>query len=211
MIFQSARLGNSYYLPFQFNVCLNLSPFSFQQLLYIKYTTRLKKFISSKLNFKNIYIMIRDSLLSSALLTFMETVIWPFRAGSLRSPTSNFLTSQFDQSSKRLNQSFDFTSKNYFSLSPRKNVSQDKFLKFVLPSIAWRFYCEFYAKTSKINCAFTSPGGLLFNCHSWIFYMLYYNSRAFLWFNNSSKIPCAKPWFFLQSFAEFHRLWKCWR
>ena len=52
MIFQSARLGNSYYLPFQFNVCLNLSPFSFQQFLSIKYTPRFKTFISIKLNFK---------------------------------------------------------------------------------------------------------------------------------------------------------------
>ena len=83
--FQSARLGNSYYLPFQFNVCLNLSPFSFHQFLYMKYTPRLKKFISSKLNFKYIYILKEDSLLSSTLLTFMETVVWPFRAGSLRS------------------------------------------------------------------------------------------------------------------------------
>ena len=30
---------------FQFNVCLNLSSFSFQQFLCIKYTTRLKKFV----------------------------------------------------------------------------------------------------------------------------------------------------------------------
>ena len=64
LIFQSVRLGNSYYLlqrfesirffrlwsavrrliiyHFQFNVCLNLSPFSFQQFLCIKYTTRLR-------------------------------------------------------------------------------------------------------------------------------------------------------------------------
>ena len=54
----------------------------------------------------------------------------------------------------------------------------------------------FYAKTSKMNCSFTSLGALLFNCPSWIFYMLYYNSRAFLRCNNSSKIPCTKPWFF---------------
>ena len=43
---------------FQFNVCLNLSSFSFQQFLCIKYTTRLKKFMSSKSNFKKIYISI---------------------------------------------------------------------------------------------------------------------------------------------------------
>ena len=47
-----------------------------------------------------------------------------------------------------------------------------------------------------MNCAFTSLGRLLFNCPSWIFYMLYYNSRALLRYNNSSKIPCTKPWFF---------------
>ena len=28
-----------------------------------------------------------------------------------------------------------------------------------------------YAKTSKMNCAFTSLGALLFNCPSWIFFM----------------------------------------
>ena len=57
-----------------------------------------------------------------------------------------------------------------------------------------------------MNCAFTSLGGLLFNCPSWNFYMLYYNSRVFLRYNNSSKIPCTKPWFFLQSFANFATL-----
>ena len=49
---------------FQFNVCLNLSSFSFQQFLCIKYTTRLKKFMSSKSNFKKIYISISLAYLS---------------------------------------------------------------------------------------------------------------------------------------------------
>ena len=53
-----------------------------------------------------------------------------------------------------------------------------------------------------MNCAFTSLGGLLFNCPSWIFYMLYYNSRALLRYNNSSKIPCTKPWFFPSKFCK---------
>ena len=46
------------------------------------------------------------------------------------------------------------------------------------------FYA-FYAKTSKVNFAFISLDGLLFNCPSWISYMLYYNSRALLRYNNS--------------------------
>ena len=50
----------------------------------------------------------------------------------------------------------------------------------------------FYAKTSKVNFAFTPLNGLLFNCPNWIFYMLYYNSRALLKYNDSSKIPCTK-------------------
>ena len=53
-----------------------------------------------------------------------------------------------------------------------------------------------------MNCAFTSLGALLFNCPNWIFYMLYYNSRDLLWFNNSSKIPCTKPWFFPSKFRK---------
>ena len=60
----------------------------------------------------------------------------------------------------------------------------------------------FYAKTSKMNCAFTSLGALLFNCPSWIFYMLYYNSRVLLRYYNSSKIPCTKPWFFPSKFRK---------
>ena len=46
------------------------------------------------------------------------------------------------------------------------------------------FYA-FYAKTSKVNFAFISLDGLFFNCPSWIFYMLNYNSRALLRYNNS--------------------------
>jgi len=53
-----------------------------------------------------------------------------------------------------------------------------------------------------MNCAFTSLGGLLFNFPSWIFYMLYYNSRALLRYNDSSKISCTKPWFFHFIFYE---------
>ena len=34
------------------------------------------------------------------------------------------------------------------------------------------------------------------------FYMLYYNSRDFLRYNNSSKIPCTKPWFFPSKFCK---------
>ena len=117
-------------------------------------------------------------------------------------PHLTFLLVNSYQSNKRLNQYFDFTSKNYFSWSPRKNLSQDRFSEFVLPSVAWRFQRTFYAKTSKMNCAFTSLSGLLFNCPSWIFYMLYYNSRALLGLNNSSKIPCTKPWFFPSKFRK---------
>ena len=69
-------------------------------------------------------------------------------------------------------------------------------MEFVLPAVAWQFQRAFYAKTSKMNSTFASLGGLLFNCPSWIFYMLYYNSRALLRCNNSSKIPCTKPRFF---------------
>ena len=53
-----------------------------------------------------------------------------------------------------------------------------------------------------MNCAFTSLGALLFNCPSWIFYMLYYNSTDLLWFNNCSKIPCTKPCFFPSKFRK---------
>ena len=53
-----------------------------------------------------------------------------------------------------------------------------------------------------MNCAFTSLDGLLFNCPSWIFYMLYYNSRALLRLNNSSRIPCTKPRFFPSKFRK---------
>ena len=40
-----------------------------------------------------------------------------------------------------------------------------------------------------MNCAFTSPDGLLSNCRSWVFYMLCYISGAFPRYSNSSKIP----------------------
>ena len=60
-----------------------------------------------------------------------------------------------------------------------------------------------YAKTSKMNCAFTSLDRLFFNCPSWIFYMLYYKSGAFLRYNNSSKILRTKPWFSLSKFLKF--------
>ena len=46
-----------------------------------------------------------------------------------------------------------------------------------------------------MNCAFTSLDRLFFNCPSWIFYMLYYKSGAFLRYNNSSKILRTKPCF----------------
>ena len=52
------------------------------------------------------------------------------------------------------------------------------------------------------------PLGLPFNCSSWIFYMLYYNSRALLRYNNSSKIPCTKPWFFPLKFPKISFLMK---
>ena len=85
---------------------------------------------------------------------------------------------------------------------------QDHFSEFVLPPVAWRFQPAFYAKSSKMNCAFTSHGGLLFNCPSWIFYMLHYNSRALLRYNDSSKISCTKPWFFSSKFRKISLLTK---
>ena len=54
-----------------------------------------------------------------------------------------------------------------------------------------------------MNCAFTSLDRLFFNCPSWIFYMLYYKSGAFLRYNNSSKILRTKPWFSLSKFRKF--------
>ena len=101
---------------------------------------------------------------------------------------------------KRLNQSFDFTSKNYLLITTKK-CEWRQFFEFVLPP-GYVTVLTFYAKTSKMNCAFTSLGGLLFNCPSWIFYMMYYNSRALLRYNNSSKIPCTKPWFFPSKFRK---------
>ena len=71
--------------------------FCYQQFLYMKYIPRLKKFLSSKLNFKNIYILMQDSFILSSVLV-----------------------------------------KTIFSWSLR-NVSQDNFLEFVLPAVAWRF------------------------------------------------------------------------
>ena len=85
---------------------------------------------------------------------------------------------------------------------------QDNFSEFVLPPVAWRFQLAFYAKSSKMNCAFTSHGGLFFNCPSWIFYMLHYNSRALLRYNDSSKISCTKPWFFSSKFRKISLLMK---
>ena len=70
------------------------------------------------------------------------------------------------------------------------------FMEFMLPPVAY------YAKTSKVNFAFTSLDGLLFNCPSWIFHMMYCNSRALLRYNNSSKIACTKPWFFPSTFRK---------
>ena len=70
---------------FQFNVCLNLSPFHFQQFLCIKYTTRLKKFMSSKCNFKKIYISI--SLADLSIVDIYGNGRLIFQAGSLRSST----------------------------------------------------------------------------------------------------------------------------
>ena len=78
---------------------------------------------------------------------------------------------------KRLNQSFDFTSKNYLLITTKK-CEWRQFFEFVLPP-GYVTVLTFYAKTSKINCAFTSLGGLLFNCPSWIFYMLYYNNGLY--------------------------------
>ena len=54
-----------------------------------------------------------------------------------------------------------------------------------------------------MNCTFTSLSALLFDWPSWIFYMLYYNSRAFLRYHNSSKIPCTKPRFFPSKFCNY--------
>ena len=79
------------YLPFSIQ-CLSesLSVFFPAISLYKKHhTTQIKKLMSSKSNFKKIYFLIKDSILSFALLTFIETAVWPFMiiAGSLRSPT----------------------------------------------------------------------------------------------------------------------------
>ena len=89
-----------------------------------------------------------------------------------------------------------------------KKCESRQLLEFVLPAVAWGFSRAFYAKTSKINSSFASLGGLLFNCPSWIFYMLYYNSRALLRYNDSSKISCTKPWFFSSKFRKISLLMK---
>ena len=91
-----------------------------------------------------------------------------------------------------------------FSWSPRKNVNSRQFFGVcVTPGCVTISTC-ILCKTSKMKCAFTSLGGLLFNCQSWIFHMLYYNSRTFLRYNDSSKISCTKPWFFP---LKFRKIW----
>ena len=59
-----------------------------------------------------------------------------------------------------------------------------------------------------MNCPFTSLGELFFNCPSWIFHMLYYNSRALLRYNDSHKISCTKPWLFPLKFPKISLLMK---
>ena len=90
-----------------------------------------------------------------------------------------------------------------FSWSPRKNVnSRQFFFSLCYPRLRDDFNVHFYAKASKMNCAFTSLGGLLFDCPSWIFRMLHYNSRDLLTYNDASKISCTKPWFFPLKFPK---------
>ena len=67
-------------------------------------------------------------------------------------------------------------------------------MEFVLPPVAEGF--NIYAKTSKMNYAFASLNALLFHFPSWSFYVLYYDSRAFLRHNTSSMVLCTKLWFF---------------
>ena len=80
----------------------------------------------------------------------------------------------------------------------KKNVNSRQFFGVsVTPGCVTIIQRALYAKTSKMNCPFTSLGELLFNCPSWIFHLLYYNSRALLRYNDSSKISCTSRDFFL--------------
>ena len=60
---------------FQFSVCLNLSPFSFQQFLCIKYTPRLKSKNLCQVNLISKKYILAYSSQTLALLTFMETAV----------------------------------------------------------------------------------------------------------------------------------------
>ena len=215
LIFQWARLRNSHYFPFQFNACLNLSPFSFQQFLYIKYTPRLKKFISSKLNFKNtIYILIKDSFSTP----YFPLHCWHYGNGRLTFQSWFFAIAHYltfyvvnsYQSNKRVNQSFDFTGKNYiFSRSRRKNVSPDNFLEFVLPPVACGFNVHFMQKHRKWTARLPLSAGCFLIAQAGFF--ICYTTTVGLCRDVIILLKFHVPSrdFFLQSFAKFHCLRKC--
>ena len=60
---------------------------------------------------------------------------------------------------------------------------------FVLPAVSWRFQ-RFMQKHRKWTARLPLSARCFLIAQAGFFYMLYYNSRALLSFNNSSKIPC---------------------
>ena len=154
--------------------------------------------MSTKSNFQKIYILIKDSILSLALLTFMETAVRPFRAGSLRPPTIQLSNQSSHSRAIKDSINLSILQVNTIFLITTKNVNSRQFFGVcVTPGCVTIIQRAFYAKTSKMNCAFTSLGELLFNCPSWIFHMLCYNSRALLGCNDSYKIHVPSRDFFL--------------
>ena len=74
-------------------------------------------------------------------------------------------------------------------------------MEFVLPAVAWRFQ-RFMQKHRKWTARLPLSARCFLIAQAGFFYMLYYNSRDFLRYNNSSKIPCTKPWFFPSKFCK---------
>ena len=162
------------------------------------HTTQIKKFMSRKSNFKKINILIKDSILSLALLTFMETAVWPFKAGSLRSPTIQLSNKSSHTRAIKDSINLSILQVKTIFLITTKNVNSRQFFGVcVTPGCVTIIQRAFYAKTSKMNCPFTSLGELLFSYPSWIFHVLYYNSRALLRYNDSYKIHVPSRDFFL--------------
>ena len=141
-------------------------PFSFQQLMSLHklhHTTQIKKIVSNKYNFKKIYILIKDSILFLALLTFIETAVSPFRAGSLRSPTI-WLSNQSSHT-RAIKDSINLSIlqvKTIFLITTKKCESKTIFWSLCYPRLRDDFNVHFMQKHRKWTARLPLSAGCFF-------------------------------------------------